>query len=154
MRAPHVAATPGQTYIRRLSSADRIIRAMESTAVRACAHCRLPLPIHPYFETAEGQELPFCCYGCLMVFRLVGATGDAGRAGWFLAKLGLAAVLSGNIMMFQSLLYFGSLDALGVDVLRTASWLMLALAAAVYLLLGVPMLRAALRAARGRSYRS
>ena len=122
---------------------------MESTAVRACAHCRLPLPIHPYFETAEGQELPFCCYGCLTVFRLVGATGDAGRAGWFLARLGLAAVLSGNIMMFQSLLYFGSLDALGVDVLRTASWLMLALAAAVYLLLGVPMLRAAYRAARG-----
>ena len=121
---------------------------MDSTAVGACAHCRLPLPIRPYFETAEGEELPFCCYGCLTVFRLVGATGDAGRAGWFLAKLGLAAVLSGNIMMFQSLLYFGSLDALGADVLRTASWLMLALALGVYLLLGVPMLRAAYRAAR------
>ena len=74
--------------------------------------------------------------------------GTLGRAGWFLAKLGLAALLSGNIMMFQSLLYFGSLDALGGDVLRTASWLMLALAAAVYLLLGVPMLRTAYRAAR------
>ncbi len=122
---------------------------MDSSAADACAHCRLPLPLRPYFETAEGQDLPFCCYGCLTVFRLVGATGDAGRAGWFLARLGLAAVLSGNIMMFQSLLYFGSLDALGVDVLRTASWLMLALAAAVYLLLGVPMLRAAYRAARG-----
>jgi P-type Cu2+ transporter len=121
---------------------------MDSTAVGACAHCRLPLPIRPYFETAEGEELPFCCYGCLTVFRLVGATGDVGRAGWFLAKLGLAAVLSGNIMMFQSLLYFGSLDALGDDVLRTASWLMLALALGVYLLLGVPMLRAAYRAAR------
>ncbi len=114
-----------------------------------CAHCRLPLPLRSYRENLGGEPLAFCCYGCLTVFRLVGATGDAGRAGWFLAKLGLAAVLSGNIMMFQSLLYFGSLDALGGDVLRTASWLMLALAAAVYLLLGVPMLRAAYRAARG-----
>ncbi len=115
----------------------------------SCAHCRLPLPVRCYREDVEGQPLAFCCYGCLTVFRLVGATGDAGRAGWFLAKLGLAAVLSGNIMMFQSLLYFGSLESLGSDVLRTASWLMLALAAAVYLLLGVPMLRAAYRAARG-----
>ena len=125
------------------------MRAMDPSAADACAHCRLTLPRRPYFEDVEGRKLPFCCYGCLMVFRLVGATGDAGRAGWFLAKLGLAAVLSGNIMMFQSLLYFGSLDALGSDVLRTASWLMLGLAAAVYLLLGVPMLRAAYRAARG-----
>ncbi len=96
----------------------------------------------------EGRTLGFCCYGCLTVFRLVGAAGESGRAGWFLAKLGLAAVLSGNIMMFQSLLYFGSLDALGSDALRTSSWLMLAMAAAVYLLLGVPMLRAAYRSAR------
>ncbi len=114
-----------------------------------CVHCRLPLPVRAYREDVGGRTLAFCCYGCLTVFRLVGATGDAGRAGWFLAMLGLAALLSGNIMMFQSLLYFGSLDSLGGDVLRTASWLMLALAAAVYLLLGVPMLRAAYRAARG-----
>ncbi len=113
-----------------------------------CTHCRLPLPLRPYLEEVEGQELPFCCYGCLTVFRLIGAGGEAGRAGWFLAKLGLAAVLSGNIMMFQSLLYFGSLDSLGEEVLRTASWIMLALAVAVYLLLGLPMLRVAYRAAR------
>lgn len=113
-----------------------------------CAHCRLPLPSRVYREDVGDRALGFCCYGCLTVFRLVGAAGDAGRAGWFLAKLGLAALLSGNVMMFQSLLYFGSLDALGSDVLRTASWLMLVLSAAVYLLLGVPMLGAAYRAAR------
>jgi Cu2+-exporting ATPase len=114
----------------------------------ACAHCRLPLPSRAFREVVDDRTLGFCCYGCLTVFRLVGATGDAGRTGWFLAKLGLAALLSGNIMMFQSLLYFGSLDSLGGDVLHTASWLMLAMAAAVYLLLGVPMLRAAYRSAR------
>jgi heavy metal translocating P-type ATPase len=82
------------------------------------------------------------------VFRLVGSAGEAGRAGWFLAKLGLAALLSGNVMMFQSLLYFGSLESLGEDVLGTASGIMLILSLTVYLLLGVPMLRVALSAAR------
>src|SRR5438309_3093370 len=113
-----------------------------------CVHCGLPLPARSYREDVEGTELSFCCFGCLTVFRLVGATGDAGRAGWFLAKLGLAAVLSGNVMMFQSLLYFGSLDALGRDAFRTASGIMLALSVLVYLLLGVPMLRIAYRSAR------
>lgn len=50
--------------------------------------------------------------------------------------------------MFQSLLYFGSLQSLGADVVRTTSWIMLGLSLAVYLLLGVPMLRIAIRAAR------
>jgi heavy metal translocating P-type ATPase len=78
----------------------------------------------------------------------VGASGEAGRASWFLAKLGLAAILSGNVMLLQSLLYFGSREALGADVLQTASWIMLVLSVAVYLLLGLPMLGIALRAAR------
>ncbi len=132
-----------------MTVASRSVVPASAIPTDSCAHCHLPLPIHSYREEIEGRPLAFCCFGCLLVFRLVGATGDAGRASWFLAKLGLAALLSGNVMLFQSLLYFGSLDALGVDVLRTASWLMLALAAAVYLLLGVPMLRAAYRAARG-----
>jgi Cu2+-exporting ATPase len=115
-----------------------------------CSHCQLPLSPARYREEANGRELWFCCAGCLTVFRLVGATGEAGQAGWFLAKLALAAILSGNVMMFQSLLYFGSLQALGKDVLHTASWIMLVLSAAVYLLLGVPMLRIALHAAGER----
>ena len=113
-----------------------------------CSHCRLALPPRPYREEAGGLGLAFCCFGCLTVYRLVGSGGESGRAGWFLAKLGLAAVLSGNVMMFQSLLYFGSLDTLGEDALRTASAIMLVLSVAVYLLLGVPMLRVAYRAAR------
>src|ERR1700730_7499895 len=121
---------------------------MRSAREGLCVHCALPLPARAYREEIEGSELSFCCFGCLTVFRLVGATGDAGRAGWFLAKLGLAAVLSGNVMMFQSLLYFGSLDALGQDAFRTASGIMLALSAAVYLVLGVPLLRVAYPAAQ------
>lgn len=109
-----------------------------------CSQCRLPLPARPYRE----ESLAFCCAGCLFVYRVVGASGDLGSESWFLAKLGLAAILSGNVMMFQSLLYFGSLESLGEDVMRTASWIMLGLSLGVYLILGVPMLRLALRGAR------
>jgi Cu2+-exporting ATPase len=81
-----------------------------------------------------------------LVFRLVGGAGEGGRADWFLAKLGLAALLSGNVMMFQSLTYFGALDSLGPEVLSTSSWIMFGCSVAVFALLGVPMLRVALHA--------
>jgi heavy metal translocating P-type ATPase len=124
------------------------MKRMEPVATETCLHCRLPLPSRPLREEVDGVSAGFCCIGCITVFHLVGSGGESGAASWLLAKLGLAAILSGNVMMFQSLLYFGSIQSLGADVLRTASWIMLGLSAAVYLLLGVPMLRLALRAAR------
>jgi Cu2+-exporting ATPase len=114
-------------------------------ASRQCAHCRLPLPFHPHRETEGDATLLFCCVGCVLVFRVIGSAGEGGRADWFLAKLGLAALLSGNIMMFQSLTYFGTLDALGPDVVRTGSWIMFFCSLAVFALLGIPMLRIAVR---------
>jgi Cu2+-exporting ATPase len=113
-----------------------------------CAHCRLPLPAHPQREDAEGETLLFCCVGCVLVFRVIGGSGDGGRADWFLAKLGLAALLSGNVMMFQSLTYFGTLEELGPAVARTSSWIMLCCSLGVFGLLGVPMLRVAGRGLR------
>jgi len=111
---------------------------------RQCAHCRLPLPPRPHRQTVGPDVLLFCCVGCVLVFRVMGSAGEGGRADWFLAKLGLAALLSGNIMMFQSLTYFGTLDALGPQVVRTSSWIMFFCSLAVFALLGVPMLRIAL----------
>ena len=120
-------------------------------ASRQCAHCRLPVPAHPYQETAAGETLSFCCVGCVLVYRVIGSAGEGGRADWFLAKLGLAALLSGNVMMFQSLTYFGTLDALGPEAVRTSSWIMFFCSLAIFALLGVPMLRIALRGlSRGR----
>jgi Cu2+-exporting ATPase len=118
--------------------------ATNAIASRQCAHCRLPLPRRPHAKIEADRTLLFCCIGCVMVFRIVGDAGGGGHADWFLAKLGLAALLSGNIMMFQSLTYFGTLDALGPDVIRTASWIMFVCAIAVFALLGVPMLRIAI----------
>ncbi len=120
-------------------------------ASRQCAHCRLPLPSRPHRENRGTETLLFCCVGCVLVFRIIGDAGEGGRADWFLAKLGLAALLSGNIMMFQSLTYFGTLDALGPEVIRTSSWIMLVCSLAVFALLGVPMLRIAIKGLfRGR----
>ena len=114
-------------------------------ASRQCAHCRLPLPVRPHRQTEGDQTLSFCCAGCVLVFRIVGNAGEGGRADWFLAKLGLAALLSGNVMMFQSLTYFGTLESLGDEVVRTSSWIMFFCSLAVFALLGVPMLRIAIR---------
>jgi Cu2+-exporting ATPase len=116
---------------------------MRGLASRQCAHCRLPLPARPHREIDGNETLLFCCVGCVLVFRVMGNAGEGGRADWFLAKLGLAALLSGNVMMFQSLTYFGTLDALGPEVVRTSSWIMFYCSLAVFALLGIPMLRIA-----------
>jgi Cu2+-exporting ATPase len=124
---------------------------LSAIASRQCAHCRLPLPARPQRESEGDETLWFCCVGCVLVFRVMGNAGGGGRADWFLAKLGLAALLSGNIMMFQSLTYFGAIDSLGPEVMRTSSWIMFLCALAVFALLGVPMLRIAMRGIlRGR----
>lgn len=117
------------------------------TPSRQCAHCSLPLPVRPQRQQEGDRTLLFCCVGCLFVYRVIGSAGEGGRADWFLAKLGLAALLSGNVMMFQSLLYFWPLEQLGPEVLRTSSWIMLGCSIAVYALLGVSLLRIAGRAA-------
>jgi Cu2+-exporting ATPase len=124
---------------------------LRELASRQCAHCRLPLPARPHREIEGDETLLFCCVGCVLVFRVVGNAGEGGRADWFLAKLGLAALLSGNIMMFQSLAYFGTLDSLGPEIVHTSSWIMFCCALAVFALLGVPMLSVAMRGLlRGR----
>jgi Cu2+-exporting ATPase len=120
---------------------------MSARYSRQCAHCRLPLPARPFTERQADRTLQFCCGGCLLVFRVIGTAGEGGRADWFLAKLGLAALLSGNVMMFQSLLYFGSLEQMGPEVLQSGSWIMLVCSVMIYLLLGVPMLKIAGRGA-------
>jgi hypothetical protein len=90
-----------------------------------CSHCSLPLPARPIVAESEGEKLAFCCAGCRTVYRLVGRRG--GESGWYLAKLGLAAILSGNVMMFQFLLYVDSYRELGAEIVRTTSWIMLGL---------------------------
>lgn len=81
----------------------------------------------------------------------MGDAGEGARADWFLAKLGLAALLSGNVMMFQCLTYLGTLESLGAEVVSTGSWIMFCCSLAVFALLGTPMLRIAiLGLARGQ----
>jgi heavy metal translocating P-type ATPase len=112
------------------------------SAAGLCAHCELPLPRRAVVE--DGRS--FCCAGCRTVFRLVGEEG--GASGGYLARLALAGLLSGNVMLFQTLLYLDSYRALGLPILHTTSWIMMGLSLAVYLLVGVPMLVSAVAAAR------
>ena len=131
------------------SSREAAHANLERAEPGLCAHCLLPLPHRPIERDVAGVRRAFCCAGCRTVFMLVGEHG--GESGWYLAKLGLGAMLSGNIMMFQLLLYLGSTRELGADIVRTTSWLMLGMSAATYLLIGLPMLMSALvEARRGR----
>jgi len=120
--------------------------APESDAHPLCSHCRLPLPSRPIEREIAGVTRRFCCAGCRTVFLLVGENG--GESGWYLAKLALSVIFSGNIMMFQILLYLGTVRDLGADLVRTTSWIMLAMSAATYLLIGAPMLALGLSEAR------
>ena len=108
-----------------------------------CAHCGLRLPSRPHRQTEGNKELLFCCAGCVLVFRIVRHDGEGARADWFLARLGLATLLSGNVMLFQSLTYFNSLESVGADVVQAGSWIMFFCSLAVFALLRVPMLRIA-----------
>ncbi|MGH7741502.1 MAG: heavy metal translocating P-type ATPase, partial [Candidatus Eiseniibacteriota bacterium] len=132
-----VSTSSFEAGIRERSSAAR-----EREALGLCAHCELPLPSRPVEREISGVRRSFCCAGCRTVFLLVGEHG--GQSGWYLAKLALSAIFSGNIMMFQFLLYLGSTRELGADIVRTTSWLMLGMSLATYLLIGLPMLRSAL----------
>ncbi len=118
---------------------------MSESGRGVCDHCGLALPRAAVSEQSGAATLRFCCSGCLLVHRLVGGTGEGARADWFLARLGLATLLSGNVMIFQSLNYFGNLEQVGVSAADAASWIMMGCALATFLLLGVPMLRTAWR---------
>src|SRR5262245_65279847 len=75
----------------------RPAEAMTLTPERTpCIQCGLP---------SHGGA-PFCCYGCRLIHEITQATGDEGRARWILARLGLAAFLAMNVMMF-SLIFYG-----------------------------------------------
>jgi Cu2+-exporting ATPase len=97
-----------------------------------------------------GEDLRFCCYGCALALQITRARGEDGEAATILVRLGLAIFFAMNVMMMSLPAYaphvYGSAAAPAEGplfvVLRV---LALAFALPVLLLLGVPIVRAALR---------
>lgn len=121
---------------------------MTAGAAVACAQCGLPVARAP-----AGSAPRFCCLGCELA-AAIGGAGEAARPGLLLARLGLAAFLSMNVMMIAFAL-FGATPASGplpgwVTLLR---WLSLLLATPALAILVPPLARAGLARAGGTRVR-
>ncbi|MBI1950256.1 MAG: hypothetical protein HYS34_02715, partial [Acidobacteria bacterium] len=82
--------------------ADRCVQC--GFPIRARAR-RSPPPRAGADPPAEGAL--FCCYGCALVNQITGARGERSQPTFILARLGLAAFLSMNVMMLGMVLYAG-----------------------------------------------
>ncbi len=96
-----------------------------------CVHCGLPVP------AARGAISGpiFCCYGCRLASRIVGAQAGDSLQAWTVLRLGVGAFLAMNVMMVSLLLYTGEVEAAAAPFFR---WLMLGLATPAVAILGYP----------------
>jgi len=121
------------------------------TAAR-CTQCGVPLGRSRARGAGDAAAPRFCCYGCALVHQLSGQDATHGEAGRLLARLGLAAFLSMNVMGLSMVLYAGDAAALPATAepgeaafYELFRWVLMLFAAPVLALLGGPILRNGLR---------
>ncbi len=68
-----------------------------------CDYCGLPIPTRREVAGAAGPL--YCCYGCSLAASITRGRGEAGRATLALTRLGLAILLTMNVMVFSTFLY-------------------------------------------------
>ena len=102
-----------------------------------CKQCGLPVVAS---GTARGGDL-FCCYGCYLVSRIVGAPDEQGPHAWNVLRLSVGALLAMNVMMISLLLYTGSVEPQSEPAFR---WILLALSTPAMAILGYPFAAGAL----------
>jgi heavy metal translocating P-type ATPase len=90
--------------------------------------------------TVRGDDL-FCCYGCYLVSRIVGAPDEQGPHAWNVLRLSVGALLAMNVMMISLLLYTGSVEPQSEPAFR---WILLALSTPAMAILGYPFATGAL----------
>lgn len=104
---------------------------------RSCEYCGLVFTGQGY--TPDGEHY-FCCYGCHLVQRIMGAQGGEGIAAWLILRLGIGAFLAMNVMMISLVLYSNSEGSLGFVAVKGLHWALLVLSTPVMLILGSPFL--------------
>jgi heavy metal translocating P-type ATPase len=102
-----------------------------------CKQCGLPVVVS---GTVRGKDL-FCCYGCYLVSRIVGASDEQGPHAWNVLRLSVGALLAMNVMMISLLLYTGSVEPQSEPAFR---WILLVLSAPAMAILGYPFAAGAL----------
>ena len=117
-----------------------------------CAYCGLPIPQPwwPWISPAPRKdgEKAYCCFGCRFAAAVTRQQGEEGAANWTLVCLGVAVLLTMNVMVFTMALwtqdfYRGEGETPGelAQVLRALfRYLCLLFAFPVILLLGLPLL--------------
>ena len=109
----------------------------EARERRLCDHCGLPVGALGYCAGGGGQ---FCCYGCYLAARIVGAQRREGAPAWILLRLGVGAFLAMNVMMISLLLYSEAIQDLGEHAVPAFRWGLLALSTPALLILGHPFI--------------
>lgn len=112
---------------------------------RSCDYCGLVFTGGGY---SPDDERHFCCYGCFLVQRIIGAQGEEGMASWILLRLGIGAFLAMNVMMISLVLYFQPESELGAGTVRAFHWALIALSTPAMAILGAPFLLGAAKSLR------
>lgn len=118
-----------------------------TTDRRNCDYCGLMFSGNG-FSPGDGRH--FCCYGCYLVQRIIGARPEGGIASWLLVRLGAGAFLSMNVMMISLVLYTNSASELGATTVNALRWAMLILSAPAVVILGGPFIAGAFRSFSAR----
>ena len=117
-----------------------------------CVHCLLPLGRRFVSAAVDGQSHVFCCYGCALAMQVTRARGEGGVAAALLVRLGLAIFFAMNVMMVSMPTWapyiYADLAPGGGPFFQVLRLLAMAFAAPVLVLLGWPILRAAVSGLR------
>ena len=111
----------------------------------SCEYCGLIFNGSGY--SPDGKHR-FCCYGCYLVQKIIGAKGDDGIASWIIIRLGIGAFLSMNVMMISLVLYAQSVSELGISTVRNLHWALLILSTPAIIILGFPFISGAIHGLR------
>jgi heavy metal translocating P-type ATPase len=110
--------------------------------LEACDYCGLPVPRALWLQGGEAPQ--YCCFGCRFAAAVTGAQGEQGATNWVLVRLGLAAFLAMNVMVFTMALW--TQDFYGPDTSALAHllhglfrYLAMLFALPVLVLLGGPL---------------
>ncbi len=113
---------------------------------RACQYCGLRFVGAGYSPDGESR---YCCYGCYLVERILGARGEEGIASSIILRLGAGAFLSMNVMCISLVMYLDTAGDLGSSV-TLLRWTLLALSTPALAILGWPFILGAIRQLRNR----
>ncbi len=131
------------------SKSDRSI-----PSIGLCDHCALPIKTGALRATIHGMAQRFCCYGCMVAQRIMGAPehGVGGGAyNWHMAKMSFGWLLGGPLMGLSFVEYVGGFEGASVAEQSLVVWIVFGLATGIFLILGIPYLLTGLMALlRGR----